>query len=92
MSWKVTKRDGRQVPIKYDNIKKRLEALTDGLHVDIDMIIKRTIGELYDGVKTSELDEQAATICASMNVSVNYDWSFNVLIDLLIILCGIGST
>jgi hypothetical protein len=79
MSWKVTKRDGRQVPIKYDNIKKRLEALTDGLRVDIDMIIKKTIGELYDGVKTSELDEQAATICASMNVSVNYDWFFDML-------------
>lgn len=71
MSWRVTKRDGRQVPINYNKIRDRLNNLTYGrLVVDIDKVIKETIAVLYNGVKTSELDEQAARICASMNVSI----------------------
>ena len=64
---RVLKRDGAHEDISFDKIRKRIHNLCTGLtEVDADGISQRVISRIYDGVKTSELDELAAQMCASL--------------------------
>jgi len=64
---RVLKRDGAHEDISFDKIRKRIHNLCTGLtEVDADAISQRVISRIYDGVKTSELDELAAQMCASL--------------------------
>ena len=64
---RVLKRDGAHEDISFDKILKRIHNLCTGLtEVDADGISQRVISRIYDGVKTSELDELAAQMCASL--------------------------
>jgi len=64
---RVLKRDGAHEDISFDKIRKRIHNLCTGLtEVDADSISQRVISRIYDGVKTSELDELAAQMCASL--------------------------
>lgn len=64
---KVIKRDGRVEPIKLDKITKRIAAQSKGLsNVEPFTIAQKVIQGIYDGVKTSELDELAIKTAANM--------------------------
>ncbi len=67
----VVKRDGRKEPMMFDKITARVRKLCYGLNplVDPVKVAVRVIEGLYDGVTTSELDNLAAEIAATMTTT-----------------------
>jgi ribonucleoside-diphosphate reductase alpha chain len=63
----VTKRNGDFVDVSFDKVLNRLRVLsTDLQEVNVYEIAQKVCARIYDGVKTSELDELAAQLCSSM--------------------------
>lgn len=65
----VIKRDGRNQEIRFDKITARIQKLCYGLdaeHVDPVKVSLKVIEGIYDGVTTSELDNLAAEVAATM--------------------------
>tara|TARA_B100000929_G_scaffold257001_1_gene219515 strand:+ start:2010 stop:4511 length:2502 start_codon:yes stop_codon:yes gene_type:complete len=67
----VLKRDGRKEPIMFDKITARIKKLCYSFNplVDPVRVAMRVIEGLYDGVTTSELDNLAAEIAATMTTT-----------------------
>lgn len=67
----VIKRDGRKEQIMFDKITARVRKLCYGLNKLVDplKVAMRVIEGLYDGVTTSELDNLAAEIAATMTTA-----------------------
>ncbi len=67
----VLKRDGRKEPIMFDKITARIKKLCYSFDplVDPVRVAMRVIEGLYDGVTTSELDNLAAEIAATMTTT-----------------------
>jgi ribonucleoside-diphosphate reductase alpha chain len=67
----VVKRDGRKEPMMFDKITARVRKLCYGLNelVDPVKVAMRVIEGLYDNVTTSELDNLAAEIAATMTTT-----------------------
>ncbi len=67
----VVKRDGRKEPVMFDKITARVRKMCYGLNniVDPVKVAMRVIEGLYDGVTTSELDNLAAEIAATMTTA-----------------------
>ena len=67
----VIKRDGKKEPIMFDKITARIKKLCYGFNdlVDPVRVAMRVIEGLYDGVTTSELDNLAAEIAATMTTT-----------------------
>jgi ribonucleoside-diphosphate reductase alpha chain len=67
----VVKRNGRKEPVIFDKITSRISQLCYGLNglVDPVRVAMRVIEGLYDGVTTSELDNLAAEIAATMTTT-----------------------
>lgn len=63
----VVKRDGRKETVKFDKITARIVKMCYGLDplVSPEMIAMKVIEGLYDGVKTTDLDNLAAEVSAS---------------------------
>lgn len=73
---KVLKRNGKYEDIHYDKITARLVKLTYGLnttYIDVSKITQKIIVNLYDGVKTTEIDDMCSEYCASC-VSLHPDF------------------
>ena len=66
----VVKRNGGKEPVMFDKITSRVRKMCYGLNnlVDPVKVAMRVIEGLYDGVSTSELDNLAAEIAATMTV------------------------
>jgi len=67
----VIKRDGRRESVRFDKITTRIENLCyelDARYIHPIEIAKKVIDGLYDGVTTTELDNLAAEVCASLTV------------------------
>lgn len=66
----VLKRDGRKEAVKFDKITARIKKLCYGLNpiVDPTMVAMRVIEGVYDGVTTSDLDNLAAEVAATLTV------------------------
>jgi ribonucleoside-diphosphate reductase alpha chain len=67
----VIKRDGRRESVRFDKITTRIENLCYGLdsnYIHPIEVAKKVIDGLYDGVTTTELDNLAAEVCASLTV------------------------
>ena len=64
----VIKRDGRQEAIKFDKITARIQKLCYGFSnlVDPTAVAMKVIEGIYEGVTTSELDNLAAEVSASL--------------------------
>lgn len=65
----VIKRDGRRQEVKFDKITARIQKLCYGLdpvHVEPILVAMRVIEGIYDGVNTSELDNLAAEVAATL--------------------------
>ena len=67
----VVKRDGHKEPIMFDKITARVRKLCYSLNTLVDpvKVSMRVIEGLYDGVTTSELDNLAAEIAATMTTT-----------------------
>ena len=67
----VVKRDGKKEPVMFDKITARVRKLCYGLNdlVDPIKVSMRVIEGVYDGVSTSELDNLAAEIAATLTTT-----------------------
>ena len=67
----VLKRDGKKEPVMFDKITARVRKLCYGLNplVDPVKVAMRVIEGLYDGVTTSELDNLAAEMAATLTTA-----------------------
>jgi ribonucleoside-diphosphate reductase alpha chain len=67
----VVKRDGKKELVMFDKITARIRKICYGLNplVDPVKVAMRVIEGLYDGVTTSELDNLASEIAATMTTA-----------------------
>ncbi len=68
---KVQNRSGTYVPVRYDEITDRIQALiqvepTLDASIDASKVAHNVIAKIVDGIKTSELDRIAATECMNL--------------------------
>lgn len=70
---KVLKRDGSVEVVSFDKVLRRIENLSSDLNIDCHEIAQKVCNRIYDGVKTSELDELTATMCCSL-IAENPDY------------------
>lgn len=75
---KIQKRDGSLEQLSFDKIIYRLNKLcndkTLGVlsKIDPDVVAQRVVSSIYDGVTSTELDEEAARIAISMTENLEY--------------------
>jgi ribonucleotide reductase alpha subunit len=69
----VQKRNGEMEPVSFDKVLGRIQTAAAGLEVNPTLIAQRTLLRIYDGVKTSELDELAAQLSISL-MTTNLDY------------------
>jgi ribonucleoside-diphosphate reductase alpha subunit len=69
----VIKRDGSREDVSFDKVLTRIRIAAEGLEVNPALIAQRTLLRIYDGVKTSELDELAAQLSISL-MTTNPDY------------------
>tara|TARA_Y100001970_G_scaffold230519_1_gene286251 strand:+ start:12657 stop:15407 length:2751 start_codon:yes stop_codon:yes gene_type:complete len=62
----VVKRDGTKEEVYFDKVLRRIKNLSDGLIVNPTLVSQKICTQIYNCVKTSELDELGAEICAAM--------------------------
>ena len=85
---RVQKRNGEYEEVSFDKIMKRIKSLSTGsefslkLRIDETLIAQKVVQEIYDGVKTSELDELASQIAISM---YSKDPEFKILAGRIVI-------
>ncbi|MEI6947168.1 ribonucleoside-diphosphate reductase subunit alpha [Paraflavisolibacter sp. H34] len=67
----VIKRSGRKEPIQFDKVTARIKKLSYGLSPMVHPIdvAKKTIEGIYEGVHTTELDNLAAEVAASLTAT-----------------------
>lgn len=63
---RVIKRNGEYENVSFDKVLNRIKILCNGLDVNEYDVAQKVCSRIYDGVRTSELDELAAHICSSM--------------------------
>ncbi len=69
---RVLKRSGSYEDVSFDKILNRIRSLSSGpefkkkLNIDETLVAQKVVQEIYDGVKTSELDELSSQISMSM--------------------------
>ncbi len=61
----VVKRDGRREEVSFDKVLRRIQASGRGLDVNPALIAQKVLARIYDGVRTSELDELAAQLASA---------------------------
>lgn len=62
----VCKRNNTYEEVSFDKVLKRIKLLSNDLSVNVHELAQKVCSRIYDGVKTSELDELAANMCSSM--------------------------
>jgi ATP cone domain. len=72
----VLKRDGSSEIISFDKILKRVKNLGHEFNLSIQytQLVMKVIDQLYNNIKTSEINELTAQQCASM-ASLNPDYN-----------------
>ena len=73
ISMKVVKRNGTLEDVSFDKVLTRIQLSSKDLEVNPTLIAQRTLLRIYDGVKTSELDELAAQLSISL-MTTNQDY------------------
>jgi len=63
----VVKRNGCKEPVSFDKDLRRIQKASRGLAVHPDALAQRVLSQIFDGVKTTDLDELAAQLAASLS-------------------------
>ena len=63
---KVQKRDGTCEIVSFDKVLRRIQKLSEDLTINSHEIAQKICHRIFDGVKTSELDELTAQLCSSL--------------------------
>ena len=66
-SMHVVKRNGIKEPVSFDKVLRRIQKASRGLSVHPDALAQRVLSQIFDGVKTTDLDELAAQLAASLS-------------------------
>lgn len=75
---KITKRNGTLEQLSFDKIIYRLKKIKNDVSlgklssIDTDVIAQKVVSSIYDGVNSSELDEEAARISINMTENLEY--------------------
>jgi len=72
-SMRVLKRNGSLESISFDKVLQRIRRAARGLSVNADGIAQQVLSQIYDGVKTEELDDLTARLSANLYTS-HPDW------------------
>lgn len=80
----VTKRNGEKEVLSYNKILTRTKSVGKefGLEMNYTGLVMKVIDQLFNNIKTSEIDELMAQQCASLGV---HDYRFSKLAGLLVI-------
>ena len=63
----VTKRDGTKEEIQFDKILTRIKKLSESLTINPSKVTQKVCSQIYPNIHTSEIDELAGQICASLS-------------------------
>jgi ribonucleoside-diphosphate reductase alpha chain len=63
----VLKRNGSKESVSFDKVLTRVRKSAKGLTVNPDALAQQVLSQIYDGVKTSELDELTAQLAAGLS-------------------------
>ena len=63
----VIKRNGTSEAVSFDKVLRRIQKASRGLSVHPDALAQRVLSQIFDGVKTTDLDELAAQLAASLS-------------------------
>jgi ribonucleoside-diphosphate reductase alpha chain len=63
----VLKRNGSKETVSFDKVLTRVRKSAKGLAVNPDALAQQVLSQIYDGVKTSELDELTAQLAAGLS-------------------------
>jgi len=74
-SMQVIKRSGVSECVSFDKVLQRIRKAAKGLSINPDGLAQQVLSQIYDGVKTSELDELTAQLAASLSTT-HPDWAF----------------
>jgi ribonucleoside-diphosphate reductase alpha chain len=66
-SMQVIKRDGHKEEVSFDKVLERVRKQSEGLSVNPTAVAQKVLGQIYDGVKTTELDELTSQLGASLS-------------------------
>ena len=66
-SMQVLKRNGSKETVSFDKVLTRVRKAAKGLNVNPDALSQQVLSQIYDGVKTSELDELTAQLAAGLS-------------------------
>ena len=68
-SMKVQKRNGTFEPISFDKVLGRIRKASKSLQVNPDSLSQQVLARIYDGVRTSEIDELTGQLAASLSTT-----------------------
>ena len=71
---KVLKRDGHFEHISFDKVLQRIRKASKQLQVNPDRLAQQVLSQIYDGVKTEEIDDLTAQLAASLSTN-HPDWA-----------------
>jgi ribonucleoside-diphosphate reductase alpha chain len=63
----VVKRDGRKENVSFDKVLERVQRASETLNVNPTALTQKILSQIYDGVKTTELDELTSQLAASLS-------------------------
>ena len=66
-SMQVLKRNSSREAVSFDKVLQRVRKAARGLSVNPDALAQQVLSQIYDGVKTSELDELTAQLAAGLS-------------------------
>lgn len=66
-SMQVLKRNGSRESVSFDKVLQRVRKSARSLTVNPDALAQQVLSQIYDGVKTSELDELTAQLAAGLS-------------------------
>jgi ribonucleoside-diphosphate reductase alpha chain len=66
-SMQVVKRDGRKENVSFDKVLERVQRASETLNVNPTALTQKILSQIYDGVKTTELDELTSQLAASLS-------------------------
>uniref|UniRef100_A0A6C0DRC9 ribonucleoside-diphosphate reductase n=1 Tax=viral metagenome TaxID=1070528 RepID=A0A6C0DRC9_9ZZZZ len=72
-SMRVLKRNGSYENVSFDKVLQRIRRSARGLSIHPDGLAQQVLSQIYDGVKTYELDELTAQLAASLTTT-HPDW------------------
>jgi ribonucleoside-diphosphate reductase alpha chain len=71
---RVIKRDGSSEHVSFDKVLHRIRRAAHGLSVNPDVLAQQVLSQIYDGVKTEEIDDLTSQVAASLSTN-HPDWA-----------------